>query len=286
MNSPDASWSRPRGVVFSAQFGSTDLVLPPLAGNPELDFVVMASSNLRVPPPWKLRRVDAPSNVSTDRLRNRWCKIHASRLLSDYDFSIYVDTHLQVVGDLQPLISNFLESRADIGLLSHPYSRSVEQEVARSLRTGRITEDDHRLNWPTQSRRQAEAGFRDDYGLYFCTVVLRHHARDSVRILEDEWWLELSQGVTRDQVALPYVLWKTDAVYQAFLLDWGLAPYFRRWRHLESGTRRERIIRFFDARVDLVPSYRWVLRTLRPLVGLATLRGRWQTAGARPVQTG
>lgn len=218
----------------------------------------------RVPGPWRIRRVTVPTAVTNPRLKNRWCKLHASELLADFDVSVYVDAHIQITGDLQPLIDEFLASGATLGVQRHPHSNSVREEVSRSLRTGRITQEDHDANWLLQMERQRVRGFVDDVGVYYATIVIRRHRGELLAELEEAWWQELSAGVLRDQVALPFALWSTGVPHQVFLLPWTLDPFFRRWPHLPRWTLRERVLRHLDCRVATRPSYRWILRALRP----------------------
>jgi len=254
----------PSVVVFTAQFGRADLVMPPTSQVHGVEFLVLTDEPMRVPRPWRIREVEIPHGISDPRLKNRWCKLHASEILADFDVSLYVDTHIQVVGDLGPLLGEFLRSGATVGLLRHPHSRSVEDEVARGVRTGRIGRSDHAANWPTQLERHCAAGFSDDLGVYYATVVMRRHRGDRIAELEHAWWDDLSHGVLRDQVALPFALWSTGVPHQIFLLPWSLEPYFRRWPHLPRWTLRERVLRNLDCRVAERPMYRWVLRGLRP----------------------
>jgi hypothetical protein len=166
-----------RVVVFMAQFGDADPIMPPGEVVAGWDYVVLCSDELRVPRPWTAQVVTPPSSADTPRLRNRWCKLHASTLFPDHDVSLYVDTHVQIVGDLRVLLDEFLASDADCGFIRHAISRDVAHEVERQVRTGRIARSDFAANWPAQQARQERAGFQDDLGLYLAGVVLRRHDR-------------------------------------------------------------------------------------------------------------
>lgn len=150
----DSPIGTPSVVIFTAHFGQSDIVMPPAQTIPGVEFLVLTDEVVRVPKPWKIRMVTMPPNVTNPRLKNRWCKLHANRLLPDFGFSVYVDTQIQIIGDLRPLIFEFCNSGATLGVLRHPHSRSIDEEVARSLRTGRISREDHAANWSTQSERQ------------------------------------------------------------------------------------------------------------------------------------
>lgn len=261
-----------RTVVYAAPFGNTDPVMPVLESTPDVDYLVLTDRAIRVPRPWRVRLVELPIGLESNRMRNRWCKLHASRLLADYDRSVYVDTHLQVVGDLTELLDDFAASNSPIGLMRHPKSHSVDEEIERSLRYGRITRTDHDANWPAQRARYRAAGFNDDLGVFFAAILLRNHRDPQLAELEDAWWHELTSGVTRDQVALPFAVWRTGVSPHLLPLDWSLDPYLHRWRHLPGRARYGRLVRWFDARVVMRPHYRWALRVLRPRAVFAVLR--------------
>jgi hypothetical protein len=267
----DGRPERGRTVVYTAQFGGYDQVMPALTVTPGVDHLVLSDRRFRVPAPWSVRVVEIPEHVRTDRLRNRYCKLHATRLLPDYALSAYVDTQLQIVEDLSPLLDGFAASGRPVGLMPHPHSRNVDHEVERSVRTGRISTTEHAERWEEQRRRQRAAGFLDDQGVFIAWIVLRDHRSAAVVALEDAWWAELEQGVTRDQVALPFALWRTRIPVYTIPLDWSLTPYFQKWRHLADGGVRQRLVRWFDARVAVRPAYRWALRVLRPRRALAAL---------------
>ena len=258
-------------AVFTAPFGDADPVMPVLEVTADVDYLVLTDRPLRVPTPWMVRRVEVPSSITTDRLRNRFCKLRGSQLLPEYERSLYIDTHLQVVADLSPLLDDFTASGAGVGLMQHPKSSSVREEIERSLHSGRITDEDFAARWPPQQQRHQGAGFPDDLGVFFAALILRDHRWPEVARFEDEWWTELTAGVTRDQVALPFVVWKRSVAPYRIPLDWSLAPYFRHWNHLPGPAPYRRLARWFEARLAIRPHYRWVLRALHLRSVLASL---------------
>jgi hypothetical protein len=265
--SPDAIASR-RVVVYMAQFGGADPIMPPIEVVPGWDYLVFSSREQRMPRPWKQHSIVPPRSASTPRLMNRWCKILSSRVLDGYDYSIYLDAHLQITGDLRPLLEEFIASDADCGLVRHPLSRNVDHEVERQVRVGRITREDYEENWPRQRAGHRSAGFNDDLGAYFAAVVLRRHGGPDLAAFEQAWWDDLRGGVTRDQVALPFALWRTGIRYQAFIIPWTLEPFFRKWQHLPRERRWARLVRYLDCRVRMMPWIRPILLVLRPRAAL------------------
>ena len=281
----EAVAAAPRRLVYTAQFGDYDPVMPVLQPDADCQYVVLSDRPLRVPRPWRLQRVDVPVSRLDDRLKNRWCKLHATQLFPGHSHSLYVDAHLQIIGSLEGLWKGFVRSRAPVGFMPHPLSHSVAEEVERGLRFGRIDPDQYQNLWPRQRARHLAAGFPDDLGVFFNAFFLRDHRHPTTQKLEQVWWEDLLAGLTRDQVALPFALWSTGTDPYRIPLDWTLSPYFRHWSHLPGTNRRGRVIRWFDSRQAVHPLYRWPIRLLRPISTLRTVstrrRGRPRRGGTR-----
>ena len=263
-----------RVVVYSAQFGDYDPIMPVLRPDPGSDYVILSDRRMRVPSPWTLELVTVPEAGLNDRMRNRWCKLHATEIFGDHDLSVYVDAHLQIVGDLRPLVEQFVLSRAPIGLIPQWRASSVDEEVELCKRAGRISPRDHTLFWPEQRARQRAAGFKDDFGVFVGGVVFRDHRHQETSAVEALWWNELRGGVPRDQVALPFALWATGTEPYRLPLTWPLRSPLRYWDHLPRAHRYHRVVRWFAARQALRPWYRWPIRLLTPRAALRAVAAR------------
>ena len=261
-----------RFVVFTAQFGNADPIMPVLRPVSGVGYLVLTDRPMRVPRPWVVRLVDLPAELRTDRHRNRYCKFHATRLLSEFDRSLYIDAHPQMTGDLTELFIDFIQSERCLGLMRHHRSMSVDHEVERSLRSGRITEQDVMLNWPQQRSRQRQAGFRDDLGILRGMMILRDHRCDRTTRFEEAWWEEFSNGVTRDQVALPFAVWSTGIDLFRIPDHWLRPPYLRRFEHLPAHHHWERIARWFESRREPELGPGIIAIALRPIESLRVLR--------------
>jgi hypothetical protein len=51
-------------------------------------------------------------------------------------------------------------------------------------------------------------GFPRHYGLYENSILIRNHHDEPTRRLMEEWWVEYLKYSTRDQLSLPYLIWK------------------------------------------------------------------------------
>ena len=54
-----------------------------------------------------------------------------------------------------------------------------------------------------------KAGFPEKYGMLECNMLVRNHTCQEMQQLMEQWWNEfLSSETKRDQLSLPFVLWK------------------------------------------------------------------------------
>jgi hypothetical protein len=62
-------------------------------------------------------------------------------------------------------------------------------------------------------------------------VIVRRHHRPSVRAAMEAWWTEFQRHSARDQISLPYVIWRDSL--NITLLDWDLrvSPWFNYHGH-------------------------------------------------------
>jgi len=96
---------------------------------------------------------------------------------------------------------------ADMALFSHPFRQTVWQEFGALREQKRF-----QIQWLQQQLKlQEEAYWRDglpeNTPLYECTVLIRRNTESVARAM-DAWWSQITRWQWRDQVSLPYVLWK------------------------------------------------------------------------------
>lgn len=139
---------------------------------------------------------------------SRYMKTHAHELAGQYDTVIWMDASLMIVGDLYPIIEDFIASGKPIGANVHRSRRTIQEEYEACLA---LHKDD-----PAVMKKQIDAyaaeGFNGS-GLAECTFLafnLRDCA-DQVKAAMELWWLQILGHSRRDQLSFPYALWKTGA---------------------------------------------------------------------------
>lgn len=142
----------------------------------------------------------------------RWHKHHPFELFPAAPVSVWIDASHWPKGDLNLLLND----GADLTLFRHPTRTTVFDEA---LEVIRLAKDDPKVVARTVSRYRKD-GFPDDCGLYNTTLLLRH-ARPRLVQFQPRWWDELVRGSRRDQISLPYCLWRYPRVAPQFcVIPW------------------------------------------------------------------
>jgi hypothetical protein len=179
--------------VVSATFGGVDVLRPARMQHCS----ALALSDQRIPAGWRTKEA---KHYKTPRLRARRVKtlIHQ---YSSADITLWIDGSFAVLGDPADWALELLQDR-DIALFRHPDRETVAAEARVCLQK--------RLASPSvlnsQVGRYAREGFTDNVGLFATGIVLR---RMTPKICElgEAWWSEVLSS-ERDQLSLPYLIWK------------------------------------------------------------------------------
>jgi hypothetical protein len=180
---------------------------------------------------WQVNGLMSPPSVKRLDLVNRYHKLFPLRLLKDTELSIYIDGNIELIRDLRPLVDQFLDSGKVLGCFKHPQRSNIQEEMEACLLLDKFKGVDKR-----KSREQVAVylgeGFPLEIPLQAATVLFRRH--DEPRQLSDAmtlWWKQLLDYTARDQISLPYVLWKTELPFISFDLNIFSNEFFVRHPH-------------------------------------------------------
>ena len=152
-------------------------------------------------------------------------KVLPHRYLQDYEYSIFIDGNMKVVGNIDELIDKYL-SDANVAFYSHNNNsldaRNCAYEEAKTIfslgeRNMKATPERGMLNYKDNPKiikkqidRYVDEGFPPNNGLITGMVILRrHNESDCIKAMED-WWTEIKYGSKRDQLSFNYVAWKNN----------------------------------------------------------------------------
>lgn len=197
-------FSTERIAIYIAIYGDYDKIIEPIIKPDNCDFFIFTDKPNHVikNSVWKVREInlDGLGNIHS----NRYLKMHAHKLFPEYNYSVYVDGNIQVITDL----TEFIHGMNKFGLKLHRHYRRkcVYDEIEICIKQNK--DDIEKLL--SHKDRLLKNGFPKDYGVLEAPIIVReHHNKSCIQIMES-WWEEFQENSSRDQVSLPYVLWKNN----------------------------------------------------------------------------
>lgn len=154
---------------------------------------------------------------------NNWLESRRFKILSHHYYwenSLWIDGRVEVNKN----IVEFLDSHSnhDFTVFRHPYSNSIQEEAQRCLSAG-ILKDSKLVG--QQLKTYVEEGFKD-HQLMAGGIILRKNSAE-LKLINELWWKELNKFPTRDEISLPYILWKLNLKVNLVDLDVFENPYFQ-----------------------------------------------------------
>lgn len=154
---------------------------------------------------WKVRQIpDYLSKMSGNDI-NRYIKMHPSEFI-DTRYALYVDGNVGTVTHIDDMIP-FINPKIGIAMFKHPFRKCAYREAKACLKLKK----GNRAGICNQVESYRKNGFPENYGLIEATIFLVDNGNDCSKELLDEWWNEYYKFKSgRDQIALPYLLWKKN----------------------------------------------------------------------------
>lgn len=141
---------------------------------------------------------------------NRYCKLHPYELFPNEDAAIYIDGNVQVISDLTPLITTAFDSPTGLAMHRHPFRSCVYDEAFACIRSGKGNKEAIKK----QVQRYRDEGFPEGFGLYEATVIAFDLRNKTATEILTSWWEELCRSNSgRDQLSLPYIIWKSGFAF-------------------------------------------------------------------------
>lgn len=214
-------------VVYTVIVDDYDLLLEPKKPNDKIDYICFTDNPSTTSDTWKIKYIQ--DETLSARELNRKIKLlpHKIDALSKYEYSVYIDGNVHITGDISELVKRFWEF--DFACPRHFKRNCVYEEARACLEESR--------GEPSAIKKQMERyqkeGFPKENGLAAASVLFRRHTEPEVQVLLENWWEEFTNGANRDQLSLPYVMWRHNYKYE--LVDEGPrlgSDYFQLTRHI------------------------------------------------------
>lgn len=193
-------------VIYSCITGSYDKPLKPMYSSNNIKYILFTDDYDHADG-WEIRRIPEYLKEKNNSEINRYIKFHPFELFGDgFDMSVYIDGNIRPVSDLSYY---FGKINSDIGIALHRHrSRScIYQEVKACI----ALHKGNKKFMLEQIKRYKNVGFPEEYGMLECNVIACDLKNSMSHKLLNMWWEEFSLSKSgRDQLALPYILWKNS----------------------------------------------------------------------------
>lgn len=238
---------RPRVCIYTAVYGGYDDLKPQAAQSIPCDFVCFTDRADPAPPaPWRVVAADWDEvKGAPPRVRAKFPKLMAHAAFAalaaaepaaasaPYDFTIWIDASIRL---LRPSFAARMidaASRAGIALVAHPERDCVYSEAA--ALDGPWTR--HKVDVAAaraQVERYRAEGLPERHGLFAGGVIARDMRDAGVARLGEAWWAETRRWSVRDQLSLPFVLWRSRRRVEVVDLDLWRNPLFEVLPHFDA----------------------------------------------------
>lgn len=193
------------GAIYTCITNGYDSVKEPLFKPLELTYYCFAEKKISSESIWVYKKI--PSNILLmgNCNANRYCKMHPFSFFENYDFSIYIDGNIRTISDMSLLYDIAKKSKTGLALHIHSRRQCVYEEIEACLLYGK-GDANALLRY---KKKLEEESFPKNFGLFQASVIVVDLKNAYAKKILDAWWNEYNTSKTqRDQLTLPYVIWK------------------------------------------------------------------------------
>jgi hypothetical protein len=184
-------------IVYSINLNNYDNLheIPDRYKDPDFEYLYFTDGN--APDGWT--KVTHETGTRRD---SRYLKIN-SHLLPQHDISIYIDASFIITKPLSQILSRI--KLQDIAIAPHGRDSCVYKHGVTCI----LNKLEKPFNVYKQLGRYASEGLPELNGLTENGFIIRKN-NGIIKELNELWWQEYQSGSQRDQLSLPYALWKVQ----------------------------------------------------------------------------
>lgn len=221
-------------VVYTCITGDYDVLLPPVSRCGSARYICFTDNLNTEAKGWEVCGLPEISGLNGRTALNRYCKLFPWEILPPHRWSIYIDANIRLIKIPKRIIDEMINAGVELAIPIHPNRSCIWQEALACQLLKKISHTDL-LQLNRQLERYQAEGFPPHYGLTENNIIFR--SGESTRLLPvmEQWWFEFQNGIQRDQLSLPYVLWSTGfPIYRIPFSARQVNPYFRIVPHNDS----------------------------------------------------
>ncbi len=219
-----------KGVVYTAIYGNYDRLQEPLFINSNIDYYAFTDQEIPKGSVWKKMDISCYTQLDglDDYHRAKYLKMFPYEFFPNYDFSIWIDGNVKLVADTYPLA--VMAEDAAIATYENPIHDCIYTEKNYMIFHKRVS--------PGLIEKQIndykKDGFPEHFGMRELSIIYRKHTDQECYEIMKEWWEHVNKYTMRDQISLPFLLWKHGKninYIKSLGGNWRLNPRFMYFAH-------------------------------------------------------
>ncbi len=227
---PKKQYSEREIVVYTSIFGNYDQLIEPLFKSPVCDYYAITDQEIPDTSVWK--KYDTSHIEGFEQLdgyhKAKFCKMFPYKLFPEYKYSVWVDGNVQIVADLMPLVDRM--ENASMATFENPKHDCIYTEARFNICQNNVKSKELQ----EQVEQYKKEGFPVKFGMREFSIIARKHDDVELKKLMTHWWEQVNTYTMRDQISLPYVLWKNGHkidYIKSFGVNWRWNPRFILFPH-------------------------------------------------------
>lgn len=196
-----AALYKSKTCIYTTLFGEIDNLAPISNPVPGIEYICFTDRQ-RDSRGWEQIIVDP--GQGTDNLNAKIFKILPHKFLQEYEYSMFVDANTVFLGRTEELVELCMKG-GDFVMWQHPVRDDIYTECCAII--------SHRRHSPDgvidQLEHYSDLGIPRRSGMFEASFMWRRHMEPKVIEFMEDWWSEILDHTSRDQISLAWLAWKT-----------------------------------------------------------------------------
>lgn len=195
-----------KGVVYTCLLGGNDKLYQPEYRNVYWDYICITDKEElwgTRQGTWECRKPEFHEDEKKSMLFYKY-KIKPYEFLSEYDYSIWIDPQMQIIGELEKFYKIYGKNASFLSFTS--YGSDDMYDIYNTS----LAEDDDNIAYRLKMHQSRKEGYPEHYGLISSRLMIRNHRDEQLRAVMEEWWKEAAECRSMREFAFNYAAWKKD----------------------------------------------------------------------------
>ncbi len=217
-----------RIVVYTAVTGGYDEPIIPSYVNEDFDYICFTDNPQLKSDFWTIKLMEEEDIDNIRRVRKY--KILPHKYLSEYDYSIWIDTNFEITANLEDYIHKYSKENKLLAI-KHEFRDCIYQEATTCINSNK--DSSQVIN--KQMDKYKSEGYPEHNGLIASGILFRNHNDKQVMKVMQDWYNQLENYSYRDQLSFNYSCYKNNFTYDEAKIFYLKNPYFQRHDHIKNG---------------------------------------------------